>query len=155
MRVRRSGIATFAAMASDLPTTTSEITAEWLTDALRGSGTIGADTITGTAGVYRRRKRVVSQLRRFVVLDEIALALAYPPTKKKIGITWITHVNHAAYGIHSSVFIIKVSPSGVTQIDAASQCPKTTTRRAMTRQTSTTRLRVGGVSSTARWTRVR
>jgi hypothetical protein len=56
--VRRSAIATFAAMASDLPTTTSEITAEWLTDALRGSGTIGADTSvtsvvldTGAAGV--------------------------------------------------------------------------------------------------------
>jgi hypothetical protein len=29
---------------SKLPTTTSEITAEWMTDALRGSGTIGDDT---------------------------------------------------------------------------------------------------------------
>ena len=51
-------IATFAAMTSNLPTTTSEITAEWMTEALRGSGTIGADTSvasvaldTGAAGV--------------------------------------------------------------------------------------------------------
>ncbi len=45
-------------MTSNLPTTTSEITAEWMTEALRGSGTIGADTSvasvvldTGAAGV--------------------------------------------------------------------------------------------------------
>jgi Ecdysteroid kinase-like family len=31
-------------MTSSLPTTTSEITAEWMTEALRGSGTIGPDT---------------------------------------------------------------------------------------------------------------
>jgi hypothetical protein len=52
------GVATFTAMASDLPTTTSEITAEWITEALRGSGTIGPGTSvasvvldTGAAGV--------------------------------------------------------------------------------------------------------
>ena len=45
-------------MTTNLPTTTSEITAEWMTEALRGSGTIGADTSvasvvldTGAAGV--------------------------------------------------------------------------------------------------------
>jgi len=30
-------------MGTQLPTTTSEINAEWMTDALRGSGTIGPD----------------------------------------------------------------------------------------------------------------
>ena len=32
-------------MTTNLPTTTSEITAEWMTEALRGSGTIGSDTL--------------------------------------------------------------------------------------------------------------
>jgi hypothetical protein len=68
---------------------------------------------------------------------------------KKIGMTWTTHVNQPAYGIHSSVFITVTAPSVWIHTEADSQCPRTTIARAMTRQVSTTRLRSAGVFSTA------
>ena len=73
--------------------------------------------------------------------------MAYPPTKKKMGITWKIHVSHAEYGLHSRLFIKVISPLARSQIDAASQCPKTTTRIAKARQKSMTRFLVAGVDS--------
>ncbi len=58
-------------MTSDLPTTTSEITAEWMTGALRGSGTIGEDT------------RVAS-----VVLDPAAAGVGFMGEIGKVGVVY-------------------------------------------------------------------
>ena len=45
------GLARFAAMSGAFPTTTGEINAEYLTDALRGSGTIGPEVTVAAIDV--------------------------------------------------------------------------------------------------------
>ena len=80
--------------------------------------------MSGTAGVYSRRiLAVIQSLERCspVPTRRSALALAYPPTKKKIGITWTNHVTHAEKGSSCTAFINSTSPVLWTQMPAASQ----------------------------------
>ena len=58
-------------MTSTLPTTTSEITAQWMTEALRGSGTIGADTSVAS-----------------VVLDPAAAGVGFMGEVGKVGVVY-------------------------------------------------------------------
>jgi len=58
-------------MSSTLPTTTSEITAEWMTDALRGSGTIGPGTAVES-----------------VILDASAAGVGFMGEVGKVGVVY-------------------------------------------------------------------
>ena len=60
-------------MTTDLPTTTSEITAEWMTEALQGSGTIGPDERL----IIRYRTQLDGDTQDGIALTNVAGAIQW------------------------------------------------------------------------------
>jgi hypothetical protein len=132
----------------------------WVGSAPRSRATAATAVSTSSSVLVGRTRRALRSISQPAESPPRArsrvreAALAYPPTRKKTGITWASQVSGYAQRRSPSAECPVACPAASRPITVTLQCPKTTMVMASARSRSTYRSRPAGVRS-ANWRRRR